>query len=252
MRLFYWSVCRFCCVCDHWFLSQFTWRIGDKICRIVRSRSSFHHLSWSVSKNASESIFLHHFLSNASGTWSWFSGKMNSFQGKYGTTCFQFASTDVVITALMEFFPRYANRRYILVIVACILFYIFSLPFACPVSRARIDFLNDIDRCLGRNLSFYTLSRIHGEYFIGDDRLFWSYHHQSHIRLFPSIDFHLSFQWEILFLYFRFQSIHERRSDDVRKTTGWILFVHHFVHHRSTVDTGESWIQCYVSWCFCF
>ncbi|CAF3255460.1 unnamed protein product [Rotaria sp. Silwood2] len=46
----------------------------------------------------------------------------------------QFASTDVPITALMEFFPSYAKRRTFLVIITCTLFYLFSLPFACPVS----------------------------------------------------------------------------------------------------------------------
>ncbi|CAF0763036.1 unnamed protein product [Adineta ricciae] len=44
----------------------------------------------------------------------------------------QFASTDVPITALMEFFPSYANKRYLLVIIFCTVFYLVSLPFACP------------------------------------------------------------------------------------------------------------------------
>jgi hypothetical protein len=46
----------------------------------------------------------------------------------------QFASTDVVITVLMEIFPSYAKRRSIIVVITCIGFYIFSLPFTCPVS----------------------------------------------------------------------------------------------------------------------
>ncbi|CAF1230667.1 unnamed protein product [Adineta steineri] len=44
----------------------------------------------------------------------------------------QFASTDVTITALMEFFPRYAKKRWLLVIITCIVFFLVSLPFACP------------------------------------------------------------------------------------------------------------------------
>ena len=46
---------------------------------------------------------------------------------------FQFASTDVIITVLMELFPSYANRRYIFVIISCTTFFLCSLPFACPV-----------------------------------------------------------------------------------------------------------------------
>ncbi|CAF4351068.1 unnamed protein product, partial [Adineta steineri] len=43
-----------------------------------------------------------------------------------------FASTDVTITALMEFFPRYAKKRWLLVIITCIVYFLVSLPFACP------------------------------------------------------------------------------------------------------------------------
>ncbi|CAM4839307.1 unnamed protein product [Rotaria magnacalcarata] len=44
----------------------------------------------------------------------------------------QFASTDVPVTALMEFFPSYAKRRSLLVVITCSVFYLASLPFACP------------------------------------------------------------------------------------------------------------------------
>ncbi|CAF4127459.1 unnamed protein product [Rotaria socialis] len=44
----------------------------------------------------------------------------------------QFASTDVPVTALMEFFPSYAKRRSVLVVITCSVFYLASLPFACP------------------------------------------------------------------------------------------------------------------------
>ncbi|CAF1258043.1 unnamed protein product [Rotaria sordida] len=44
----------------------------------------------------------------------------------------QFASTDVPITALMEFFPSYAKRRSLLVVITCTIYYLVSLPFACP------------------------------------------------------------------------------------------------------------------------
>lgn len=44
----------------------------------------------------------------------------------------QFASTDVIITVLMELFPAYAGKRYIFVILSCTAFFLCSLPFACP------------------------------------------------------------------------------------------------------------------------
>ncbi|CAF0915793.1 unnamed protein product, partial [Didymodactylos carnosus] len=44
----------------------------------------------------------------------------------------QFAGTDVVITAIIDFFPRFSNRRYLVVLVACSVAFLLSLPLTCP------------------------------------------------------------------------------------------------------------------------
>lgn len=46
----------------------------------------------------------------------------------------QFASTDVPVTAIMEYFPRLQKKRAYIVIITCIVCYVVSLPFTCPVN----------------------------------------------------------------------------------------------------------------------
>ena len=51
----------------------------------------------------------------------------------YSSGIFQFASTGVIITILIELFPSYPKRRYTFVAISCTIFILCSLPFACPV-----------------------------------------------------------------------------------------------------------------------
>ncbi|CAF3280628.1 unnamed protein product [Rotaria socialis] len=44
----------------------------------------------------------------------------------------QFASTDVPVTAIMEYIPALQKRRSLVVVVTCALCYVISLPFTCP------------------------------------------------------------------------------------------------------------------------
>ena len=39
----------------------------------------------------------------------------------------------------MELFPAYAKKRYLIVIISCIIFFLASLPFACPVSSSLLS-----------------------------------------------------------------------------------------------------------------
>lgn len=83
----------------------------------------------------------------------------------------QFASTDVIITVLMEIFPSQAKRRWMFVILSCTTFFLLSLPFACPVRFSPSHRPFGQKTSLGRNLSLRNLSRVHGEHFIGFHRL---------------------------------------------------------------------------------
>ncbi|CAF3615158.1 unnamed protein product [Rotaria socialis] len=54
----------------------------------------------------------------------------------------QFALTDVPITSILELFPRFKSQRELTVIITCVVSFLISLPFTCPV---RIEvFLNFI------------------------------------------------------------------------------------------------------------
>ena len=86
----------------------------------------------------------------------------------------------------MEIFPSYARRRSLLVVIACTVYFICSVPFACPVGLHSSPASRESDVLhlllpLGWHLSVRTVSRVHGKYLSGHGRFLRSGRRGSHL-----------------------------------------------------------------------
>lgn len=137
--LFYGCLCGICRFFYHWiFSSRIKWKSWN-VCRIIGSRISFHYLSRSDISYASKSILCHYLLFDALSSWTWFTSilrlRLLHFFMWMCVFSLKFALTDVPITSLVELFPRLRSKRSLAVVITCVVSFLISLPFTCPVRK---------------------------------------------------------------------------------------------------------------------
>ncbi len=149
-----------------------------------------------------------------------------------------------MITALTELFPFFARRRWLIVIITCTIFYIVSLPFACPVSTVRhYQYYLTVDKFLFFQGGIY-LFELFQEYTANTSLVLVGFFEVVTVAYIYGLFFFNNFFIQI---HFRIQSIYERCSIDVGQASSQILPFYHMVYHSTTTHTCKYILSVLVT-----